>query len=322
MPWGLVVKKGSKSRRPTSSAMPPPVSATETSTVSPRQRLAMVISPPLDSTSMPFLTRLKTAWRRSPRSISSSGHTAIGLHPHRQALARGHGAHELGQLGHQVIDGLLLEVRLGKARELQILLGERVEGAHLVEDGLDEMRGLLALGARPAASRCPASISAFSSMALMGLRTSCATLRDSRPTVAMRSATSSSPWVVSSRVSVPFSSSFRRSTSPRARRSRSATRPRVTAGRPASTDTMMTASPAHPGRDERRRRRVETARGQGRAQSHQRAEVVGVDGDQREEEQVEDALGTAGQAEQREDQTEVDGQRAEEDQRAWPADSR
>ncbi len=50
------------------------------------------------------------------------------------------------------------------------------------------------------------SSSAFSSMAAMGLRTSWATFSDRRPTVAIRSASTSSSCAVCSRVSVPVSS--------------------------------------------------------------------------------------------------------------------
>ena len=92
------------------------------------------------------------------------------------------------------------------------------------------------------------SSSAFSSMAAIGLRTSCATRSDSRPTVAIRSATSSSCWVAWSRLSVPVTWVLSRSTSLRARRSRSATMPTVTAGIPNSAARIETAvQPANGG---------------------------------------------------------------------------
>ena len=92
------------------------------------------------------------------------------------------------------------------------------------------------------------SISAFSSIAAIGLRTSWATFSARRPTVAIRSATRSSSCAAWSRVRVPISSVLRRSTSARARRSRSATWPRAKAGRPTSPETMITAvQPTHGG---------------------------------------------------------------------------
>jgi hypothetical protein len=81
-------------------------------------------------------------------------------------------------------------------------------------------------------------------MAAIGLRTSWATLSESRPTVAIRSATSSSCCVACSRFSVPVTSALSRSTSPRARRSRTATMPKVTAGSPNSTTRIVTG--VHP----------------------------------------------------------------------------
>ena len=90
--------------------------------------------------------------------------------------------------------------------------------------------------------------SAFSSMAAIGLRTSWATLRESRPTVAMRSATTSSSWAARSRFRVPVTSALSRSTSARARRSRSATWPRAKAGSPTRAITMITdGQPGHGG---------------------------------------------------------------------------
>ena len=85
------------------------------------------------------------------------------------------------------------------------------------------------------------SSSAFSPMAAMGLRTSCATFSDSRPTVAMRSASTRFSWAARRRVSVPVSSAFRRSTSERARRSRSATWPSAKAGSPTRAIRISTA---------------------------------------------------------------------------------
>ncbi len=85
------------------------------------------------------------------------------------------------------------------------------------------------------------SSSAFSSMAAMGLRTSWATLSESRPTVAIRSASTRFSWAACSRVSVPVTSAFNRSTSARARRSRSATWPSAKAGSPSCPMTMATA---------------------------------------------------------------------------------
>jgi hypothetical protein len=78
-------------------------------------------------------------------------------------------------------------------------------------------------------------------MAAIGLRTSWATRSVKRPTVAIRSATSSSCWVACSRLSVPVTSELSRSTSLRARRSRSATIPTVTAGIPNSAARIDTA---------------------------------------------------------------------------------
>ena len=85
------------------------------------------------------------------------------------------------------------------------------------------------------------SSSAFSPMAAMGLRTSCATFSDSRPTVAIRSASTSSSWAARRRVSVPVSSALSRSTSRRARRSRSATWPTAKAGSPTKAMRFTTA---------------------------------------------------------------------------------
>ena len=201
---------------------------------------------------MPFLTRFRTAWRSRPRSISISGTfgsiSTRSVSPWRVATGRTNSASSSTRW---LIDSSS-KCGLRKPREREILLGQRVERGHLVANRAHECPPPHPIRRRPAPARCPASISALSSMALIGLRTSWATLSDSRPTVAMRSATRSSSGPSAGGVSVPVSSSFSRSTSPRARRSRSATRPRVTAGRPASTDedrpasSPPTAAPAPP----------------------------------------------------------------------------
>ena len=91
------------------------------------------------------------------------------------------------------------------------------------------------------------SISAFSSIAAIGLRTSWATFSARRPTVAIRSATRSSSCAAWSRVSVPISSVLSRSTGT-FDKSIGTTWPRAKAGRPTSPETMITAvQPTHGG---------------------------------------------------------------------------
>ena len=99
--------------------------------------------PPRDSASIPFFTRFSTAWRSSVRSISIGGTVGIRRHLHRDALARGERPHELRDRADHVVDRVLLELRPREAREGQVLLGERVEGAHLVADRGDERGRLL-----------------------------------------------------------------------------------------------------------------------------------------------------------------------------------
>ena len=167
------------------------------------------------------------------------------------------------------------------------------------------------------ASRCSCTMSpsssAFSPMAAMGLRTSCATLSDRRPTVAMRSASTSFSWAACSRVSVPDTSTLSRSTSLRARRSRPATRPEGVRGQAHQQHQHDHRGPARPRLGERRRGGVEQPGDQRQQQTAPRTEVERVDGDEREEQQVEEAVGAAGQIEQEEDEQEVDAQRADED---------
>ena len=76
---------------------------------------------------------------------------------------------------------------------------------------------------------------------------------------------------------------------------------------------MITGIPARPGLGERRRGGIEQAGDQRQQQTDARPEVERVDGDEREEEHVEEAISAAGQIEQKEDEQEVDAQRADED---------
>src|SRR6266850_4817318 len=71
------------------------------------------------------------------------GDERIGLDRHDEPLAVGDGPHEGRQLLDEVVDRLLLEVRLREAREHQVLLGESVEGVDLITDGRQEPARLL-----------------------------------------------------------------------------------------------------------------------------------------------------------------------------------
>ncbi|OLE39891.1 MAG: hypothetical protein AUG00_00240 [Candidatus Rokubacteria bacterium 13_1_20CM_2_70_7] len=71
--------------------------------------------------------------------------------------------------------------------------------------------------------------------------------------------------------------------------------------------------PADPGWHQPRRERIEPAGDERGTQAHPRTEVVGVDRDQREEEEVEKAVAAAGEVEEREDEQEIDAERVEKD---------
>ena len=97
-------------------------------------RWSRVSVPPAARASSPFLTRFRTAWRSSVRSISIGG--TVGSVATFTAIPwrAGERPHELRDRPHHVVDRVLLELRPREAREGQVLLGERVEGAHLLAD--------------------------------------------------------------------------------------------------------------------------------------------------------------------------------------------
>ncbi len=192
--------------------MPAPLSEMAISTVSPMQAVVSVRLPPWDTASIPFFTRFSTAWRSRVRSISIGGTVGsvatLTAMPWRAASGRTNSATALTMS--------LTESSSNCGR------GKRAKARY----------------SSVSASRAPT----WSRIAVTSaVRTSCATFRDSRPTVAIRSASTSSSCAARRRVSVPVSSALSRSTSERARRSRSATWPTAKAGSPTKAIRITTA---------------------------------------------------------------------------------
>src|SRR5438128_4789684 len=78
-------------------------------------------------------------------------HARVDCDGDREPLARGDRADEVGQLLHELVHRLLLEVGAREARERQVLLRQRVECVDLVTDRGDEPRRLLHVRVRASA---------------------------------------------------------------------------------------------------------------------------------------------------------------------------
>jgi len=214
VPCGFVVKNCSKSRRPTSGWIPGPLSLTVISTASSTRRVATVRAPVWASDSRPFLIRFSTAWRRSVRSIAIGGRlrsvfTSTTM-PCRWARGRMNSARpttiSLIESSSKWGRGKRANARYSSVSASRVFTWSRMAPTS------DEASSI----SDPGRSRTMSpSISAFSSIAAIGLRTSWATFSARRPTVAIRSATRSSSCAAWSRVSVPISSVLSRSTSAR-----------------------------------------------------------------------------------------------------------
>ena len=171
VPCGLVVKNGSNSRSAISVVMPPPVSDTAISTASSPRWLSIVRAPPRESASMPFFTRLWTAWRSRPRSISISGTAASVatwiVSPWRTATGRTKAASSSMRW---LIDssskcglGKRAKARYSSVSASSVLTWSRMAATSPVASSMSAPGW-------PRTMSC--SISAFSSMAAIGLRTS------------------------------------------------------------------------------------------------------------------------------------------------------
>ena len=183
--------------------------------------------------------RFSTAWRRSERSISIAGMVSsvatLTVVPCRPASGRTNSVTartmSLTESSSNWAFGKRAKARYSSVSASRALTCSRI----------DPTRPIASFLCAPGWScTMSPSNSALSPMAAMGLRTSCATLSDRRPTVAMRSASTSFSWAACSRVSVPETSTLSRSTSLRARRSRPATSPRAYAGSPISSISIIT----------------------------------------------------------------------------------
>ena len=176
----------------TSGVMPGPVSVTAISTVSPEQMVLIVRVAALRQRLLAVLHEVQDGLPQQ-RAVDLHGrHRGIDAEMHVMPWRVASGPHELHRRAHHLVDRVLLEVGAREPCEGQVLLGERVEGDDLVADGRDEPGRLVPCRGSGRSRTMSPRISAFSSIAAMGLRTSCATFSERRPTVAMRSATSSS----------------------------------------------------------------------------------------------------------------------------------
>ena len=224
---------------------------------------------------------------------------------HAEALAVGDGTHEGRQLLHEVVDRLLLEVRLGEARERQVLLGERVEGVDLVADGGDETAGLDHVGARAAAH----DVAEHLGIQLDGADGITHLVRDLERESAHRGH------------ALGYEQFLLRGLQAAQQALHLAARPALAVGDDADDHRGQAeehheerdAGPADPRRRQGGRGRHQAAGGERGHEGDPRSEVVRIDRHEREEEQVEEALAAAGQQHQDEDEEQVDGQRAEED---------
>ena len=158
VPCGLVVKNGSNSRPATSAVIPPPVSETnDLPRASPSAAAPDRDRAPARERLHPVLHEIEHRLAQERPIDLHHRRRRVGGHVDRQPLAGGDRTHEGRQLLQEVVDRLLLEVRLGKAREGQVLLGQRVERVHLIADGRDQPAGLVHVASRVHLARCPAA---------------------------------------------------------------------------------------------------------------------------------------------------------------------
>jgi hypothetical protein len=203
-------------------------------------------------------------------------------------------------------------IESGEAREREVLLGQRVERVHLVADGADERRGFLHLGPGPVAHDVPEHLG----VQLDGGDRVAHLVGHLQRQAADGGHPLRHQELLLCRLE-PRQGAHQLGVEPLDL----GPRPALALGDVAEGEGGEAhqprdddhGRPADPRRRERGGGGVEQARQQGHHEPGARPEVVGVDGDEREEQQVEDAVAPAGEVEEDEDEEHVHGERADED---------
>src|SRR2546425_2666545 len=238
-------------------------------------------------------------------------HVRVDLDPQGEALAGGDRADELGELLHEMVDRLVLEVGPRKPGEGQILFGQRVERGDLIADRGDEARRLLHIFAAPLAH----DVFQHLRVQLDGADRVAHFVGDLERQPADRRHALGHDQLLLGRPQ-PAQCSRELIVQPL----HLAALPPLPVGdqaeghggQPGQRRENQVRRPSDPGRNQHGRQGVEPPRHHRPAEPDPGPEIVGVDGDEGKEQKVKDAVAGPREAQEHEDQEQVDREGADE----------
>src|SRR5882724_8829753 len=246
------------------------------------------------------------------RAIDGHGrHRLVRGRLDRAPLARRHGTHELDEGRDHLVDRVLVVLRTREPREGEVLLGDGIQRVDLLANGRHQHRRLLHVRAASLRDEIPHQLG----VQLDGRDGIAHLVGDLEGQFAHRGHALGHhelglrPLEAGQRARELRVEPLHLGTGPSL-----AVRDHADGegGQPDQPDENDHGIPAHPVRGECGRRGVEQSRHDRPREAHPGAEVVGVDGEQGDEEQVEEAGPAAREIEQREDEEQVHRERAAE----------